>query len=84
VIGFGCHYGLPCLCISGGDAVQIGSGIVEIDLPIKRHKNLAHLYPRYARCHLYLPQNYRIIKVCPFDPTDYLNAETIKAMLKSE
>lgn len=36
-----------------------------------------------SRRKLELPQDYRIIKVCPFDPADYINSEIIKARLKS-
>ena len=36
-----------------------------------------------SRRKLELPQDYRIVKVCPFDPADYLNAEIVKAKLSS-
>lgn len=36
-----------------------------------------------SRHKLELPPDYRVIKVCPFDPADYLNTEIIKAKLKS-
>jgi len=36
-----------------------------------------------SRRKLELPQDIRIIKVCPFDPADYLNAAVVKARLKS-
>jgi hypothetical protein len=36
-----------------------------------------------SRRKLELPPDYRVIRVCPFDPADYINAEIIKAKLKS-
>jgi hypothetical protein len=36
-----------------------------------------------SRRKLELPTDYRVIRICPFDPADYINAEIIKAKLKS-
>jgi len=37
-----------------------------------------------SRRKLELPKDIRVIKVCPFDPADYLNAEIVKARLKGK
>ncbi len=37
-----------------------------------------------SRRKLDFPEDIRLIKVCPFDPADYLNTEMVKARLKSK
>jgi hypothetical protein len=36
-----------------------------------------------SRRRLELPQDIRVIRVCPFDPADYLTSRIVKAKLKS-
>jgi hypothetical protein len=37
-----------------------------------------------SRRRLDFPEDIRVIRVCPFDPADYLNTERVKARLKSK